>query len=51
MEANLLALKNIPLLKTLSENELKAMIPILELVKYRKNEIVFKQMETGDAFY
>ncbi len=51
MEANLLALKNIPLLKSLSEDELKAMFPILELVKRKKTEIVFKQMEKGDALY
>ena len=51
MEADLAAIKNIPLLKTLSEDELKAMIPFLELVKYGKNEIVFKQAEKGDALY
>ena len=51
MEADLAAIKNIPLLKTLSEDELRAMIPFLELVKYGKNEIVFKQTEKGDALY
>ena len=51
MEADLLALQEIPLLKTLTEDELKAMIPILELVTYRKDEIVFRQGKKGDALY
>ena len=51
MEADLLVLKEIPLLKTLTMDELKAMIPILELVTYRKDEIVFRQGENGDALY
>ncbi len=51
MEADLLVLKEIPLLKTLTMDELKAMIPMLELETYRKDEIVFQEGKKGDALY
>ncbi len=51
MDADLDDMKNIPLLKSLSEAELKALQPNLALVEYPKDATVFRQGGDGDALF